>query len=114
MNKRSTTADEYRKLYYTKRWKQLRVKILTRDSYQCQKCKTALTDGRSNPHSAVVHHKTPHKGNLELFYDPINLEAVCWKCHSGALQSEEVLGYSTEIGLDGWPTDENHPRFSLI
>ena len=38
MNKRSTTADEYRKLYYTKSWKQLRGTILTRDGYRCQLC----------------------------------------------------------------------------
>ena len=57
---------------------------------------------------AVVHHKTPHKGNLTLFYDPRNLEAVCWSCHSGAIQSEEALGYDTTIGADGWPVDENY------
>ena len=109
LNKRSTTADEYRKHYFTKDWRLLRVTILTRDGYRCQKCDVALSGGRSNPNSAVVHHKIPHKGDLELFYDPNNLEAVCWKCHSGALQSEEVLGYSKEIGADGWPTDPKHP-----
>ena len=58
---------------------------------------------------AVVNHKTPHKGNLILFYDPNNLEAVCWSCHLGAIQSEEALGYDTTIGADGWPVDENYP-----
>ena len=57
----------------------------------------------------MVHHIIPHEGDLELFYNPANLRAVCWKCHSGAVQSEEVLGYSKEIGTDGWPTDPKHP-----
>ena len=109
MNKRSTTADKYRKLYYTKSWKQLRATILTRDGYRCQRCKVTLTNGRSDPRAAVVHHIKPHKGDLTLFNDPANLESVCWRCHSGAIQSEEVLGYDTTIGADGWPSDPKHP-----
>ena len=109
MNKRSTTADEYRKLYYTKRWKQLRGTILTRDGYRCQRCKITLTNGRSDPRSAVVHHIKPHKGDLTLFNDPANLESVCWRCHSGAIQSEEVLGYAVNVGIDGWFDDNQHP-----
>ena len=49
---------------------------------------------------AVVNHKTPHKGNLILFYDANNLEAVCWSCHLGAIQSVGALGYDTEIGVE--------------
>jgi hypothetical protein len=72
-------------------------------------CNVNLTNGRSDPRSAIVHHKQPHKGNLTLFYDPNNLEAVCWSCHSGAIQSQETLGYDTAIGTDGWPVDAKHP-----
>ena len=109
MTQRSTTADEYRKLYYTKQWRTLRGTILTRDHYRCQRCNVNLINGRSDPRSAIVHHKQPHKGNLTLFYDPNNLEAVCWSCHSGAIQSQETLGYDTAIGTDGWPVDAKHP-----
>jgi len=62
---------------------------------------------------AVLHHKKPRKGNLTLFYDPSNLEAVCWSCHSGAIQSVEALGYDTTIGADGWPVDGKHPSVGL-
>ena len=61
----------------------------------------------------VVHHKKSRKGNLMSFYDPSNLEAVCWSCHSGAIQSEEALGYETTIGSDGWPVDENYPTIRV-
>ena len=108
MNKRSTTADEYRKLYHTKQWRSLRGLVLTRHNFRCQRCKVTLTNGRSDPRSAIVHHIKPHKGNLTLFYDPDNLEAVCWSCHSGAIQSQEALGYDTTIGADGWPVDAKH------
>ena len=108
---RSKDAEQYRKLYMTKRWRSLRLEVLARDLYTCQNkgCGSRLVSGRSDPRSAVVHHKKAHKGNLELFYDLGNLEAVCWTCHSGEIQSQEALGYDTAIGADGWPTDPAHP-----
>ena len=60
-----------------------------------------------------MNHKTPHKGNLILFYDPNNLEAVCWSCHLGAIQSEEALGYDTTNSSNGWPVDENYPTIRV-
>ena len=95
--------------YCTKRWAALRREALTRDGYQCQRCKAMLTNGRRSPRSAVVHHIEAHKGDGELFHDLANLQAVCWQCHSGAIQSEEVLGYDGTIGHDGWPIGPRHP-----
>ena len=112
MTQRSTTFDEYRKLYFTKKWRTLRGIILTRDQYRCQRCKVILTSGRSDPRSAIVHHKQPHKVNMTLFYDTDNLEAVCWNCHSGVIQSAEALGYDRQVSEDGWPIDPKHPSVS--
>ena len=49
------------------------------------------------------------KSLTSSFNDPANLESVCWRCHSGAIQSEEVLGYDATFGADGWPVDVKHP-----
>ena len=54
-------------------------------------------------------HPLPHERNLTFLSDPSNLEAVCWNYHSGAIQSEEVLGYNATIGANGWPVDRNNP-----
>jgi len=110
-DKRSDTANTYRSLYQSKRWRSLRSVILTRDLFTCQRpgCGVPLTSGRSAQNSAVVHHRIPHKGDLELFFDQENLEAVCWSCHSGEIQSEEKLGYDPTIGSDGWPVDDRNP-----
>jgi len=62
--------------------------------------KTPFAPNRGVP-EAVLHHKKPRKGNLTLFYDPSNMEAICWSCHLGTIQSEEVLGYDAIIGADG-------------
>ena len=108
---RTPEAAEYRKLYATKHWRHLREQVLLRDGFRCQHrgCGAMLKRGRSHPRSAVVHHLKPHKGDEELFFDIDNLQAVCWTCHSGDIQSAEVRGYSTEIGDDGWPIDQSHP-----
>ena len=45
-----------------------------------------------------------------MFYDPSNLEAMCWSCHSVAIQSVEALGYDATIGADGWPVDAKYPN----
>ena len=110
-NQRTKEANEYRKLYSSKRWQILRRQALTRDAYSCQHagCGVNLQPGRRSPRSAVVHHLKPHRGDMELFFDLNNLQSVCWTCHSGDIQSQEVLGYDTTIGEDGWPVDPKHP-----
>ena len=96
MTQRSTFADKYCKLYFTKQRRTLRGMILNRDHSRCQRCGVSLTSDKSQPTSAVVHHKKPRKGNLTLFYAPNNLEAVCWSSHSGAIQGQELLVYNSE------------------
>ena len=85
MDKRSTIAQQYRDEYQIKQWRALRRQVLVRDKVRCNHCGETLTNGCSDPRSAVVHHKMLHKGNLDLFYDPSILEAVCWRCHSGSI-----------------------------
>lgn len=106
---RTPEAAEYRKLYQTKQWRMLRERALLRDAFTCQRCKCMLKRGKSHPQSAVVHHIDAHKGDHDKFFDLDNLQAVCWSCHSGVIQSEEKMGYSSEIGNDGWPVDPKHP-----
>jgi len=106
---RTAEAEEYRKLYQRREWRLLREQALLRDMFRCQRCGCNLKRGRTEPQSAVVHHITPHKGDINLFMDLDNLQSVCWSCHSGVIQSEEALGYSNEIGEDGWPIDPKHP-----
>ena len=37
------------------------------------------------------------------------LPEVCWSCHSGAIQSEEVIGYDAIIGEDIYPVYAKYP-----
>ena len=76
-------------LYQCKHWHTIRRQVLIRDHYKCQqtRCNIHLTAGWQGPNSAVVHHLRQHRGNLELFFDIDNLQAVCKSCHDVELQS---------------------------
>ena len=71
------------------------------------RCKFCLSMGRIVA-ATVVDHIVPHKGDLLLFWDSSNWQALCAPCHSSIKQREEIRGYSSAIGVDGWPLDERH------
>jgi 5-methylcytosine-specific restriction enzyme A len=51
-------------------------------------CERCLQAGRIRP-ATVVNHRKPHRGDLELFWDPTNHESACKPCHDGPIQAEE-------------------------
>jgi len=103
-NQRSAQAQAYRAWYKTKAWRWARSLQLSKQPL----CERHLARGETVA-ATTVNHRTPHRGNWQLFIDPDNLQSVCKPCHDGEIQSEERLGYAKTIGLDGWPTDPLHP-----
>lgn len=95
---------QHKALYNSKRWRDLRLIILTR-SPLCVPCREK---GRLVP-ATTVHHVKPHRGDQSLFWDSTNLQSVCSSCHSGEIQMSEKRGYHSTVGTDGWPIDSNHP-----
>ncbi len=62
--------------------------------------------------ATIADHITPHKGSWNEFRCGA-LQSLCAPCHSGSKAQIERKGFSTAIGLDGWPTDKvNHPAFA--
>lgn len=106
-DRRSAEAAEYRKLYNTRRWRDIRASQLCHEP-SCRMCAAA---GRLTP-ATVCDHIEPHRGDIDKFWNG-PFQSLCdqdpWRCHSRGKQSEEVLGYSKVIGADGWPTDGRHP-----
>lgn len=82
---------------------------MVRALFTCQQPGCGWQAKASETHKLHCDHKIAHRGNWELFSDPENLQCLCENCHMAAKQQEERLGYSPEIGLDGWPTDTLHP-----
>jgi 5-methylcytosine-specific restriction protein A len=55
----------------------------------------------------VVDHVKPHKGDMVLFWDENNWQALCVNHHSSHKQRLERSGQvARTIGEDGWPIDD--------
>jgi 5-methylcytosine-specific restriction endonuclease McrA len=97
----STGFEKYPKLYGSKRWRHLRLVIFERDAYTCAMCQRVTP----RPH---CDHKTPHKGDVDLFFDEENLQVLCPRCHNSRKKMIEIHGYSQACGEDGLPLDSGH------
>lgn len=80
---------KWRKWYGKARWKKLRIEVLTRDHWTCQATGELLVGKHPTPNSPVVDHIKPHRGDIELFYDINNLQAVSKQWHDGEKQRQE-------------------------
>lgn len=95
-------------LYKTARWQRLRRDQLRRHPLcQCPICgegKHKITP------ATVVDHKTPHRGDKRLFFDPANLQSMSKEHHDRFKQSQERGGQGFNRGCDanGWPNDPDH------
>ena len=103
-DQRSPEAQAWRPLEKSYRWQQQRKRFLQRNPL-CERCKA---NGQITP-ATVVHHIKAHKGDLALFWDTRNFEAICAPCHDRDAQSEERIGYGKAIDASGWPIDRRHP-----
>ena len=53
----------------------------------CVECRRAPSD--------TVDHRVDHRGNLKLFFDPLNLRGVCKPCHDAKTGREHGIGERT-------------------
>jgi len=82
-----STPEQREKVYATKRWKNVRRFVLRRDGYLCVRCQAAgIVRG-----ARVVHHKRrlADDPELEVAFDPENLESLCDPCHARAHDGDE-------------------------
>ncbi|MBT2771325.1 HNH endonuclease [Halomonas sp. ISL-60] len=100
-----TARERYGKLYNCSRWRKLRLQQLNKEPL-CAYC--ILFDERYTQ-ATVVDHVIPHKGNLELMYDPDNLQSLCKFHHDSYKQRLEKQGVNA-IGcdIDGNPLSLDH------
>ncbi len=60
--------------------------------------------------ATIADHIIPHRGNKTAFWlGP--LQSLCAAHHDRSKQQIETRGWSDEIGIDGYPTDPNHPWY---
>ena len=84
--KQKTEPKLYRQRETRKDWEKLSKVFLATHPF-CVSCykKGILTK------STETDHIIPHKGNIELFYDVRNLQALCKSCHSKKTNSEDTI-----------------------
>lgn len=80
---RQRPLAEVRKLYHSARWLALRRRVL-QEQPTCPWC--FARDARVVA-STDVDHIAPHRGDLALFWDRENLQAMCKACHSRKTQA---------------------------
>ena len=89
---------------YGHRWRLARNRFLTKHPL-CRMCQEV---GRVSA-ATLVDHIRPHRGNMRLFWDMSNWQALCAPCHDGAKQKQDISGKVVGCGVDGLPLDHDHP-----
>lgn len=77
--KKRRTSSGYKYLYDSKQWRVLRRNHLKANPW-CVVCGRLAT---------VVDHKTVHRGDAKLFYDPNNLQSMCKRDHDAKTARED-------------------------
>ena len=71
-------SSAWHHLYNSDRWKKMSREFLAKFP-TCARCGAP---------AKIADHIHPHRGNELLFYDPLNLQPLCWRCHSAKTLEE--------------------------
>lgn len=96
------TQSEHRKMY-SRRWVKERLLFL----YANPLCIMCEQQGILNG-ATVVDHIKPHRGDIDLFWDNNNWQALCKTHHDSAKQAQEKSGIIKGGNINGEPTDPAH------
>lgn len=94
--KQTTEPKLYRQRETRKDWEKLSKDFLATHPF-CVACykKGILTKATETDH--II----PHKGNIELFYDFKNLQALCKSCHSKKTNREDIIRHKRYLQNKG-------------
>lgn len=91
---------------YTYKWQKASKAFLAAHPLcQCPECDEGRKRVRA---STVVDHKIPHRGDLELFWDVGNWQAMAKECHDSYKQRIEKSGRVIGTDANGVPLDPGH------
>lgn len=87
------------------RWKK-RARFQMRQHPLCAHC---LQKGLVAP-AVIADHIRPHRGDWNEFWLG-HLQSLCRTCHESGKKYQDIRGYRSDIGEDGWPIDPKHPVY---
>jgi 5-methylcytosine-specific restriction enzyme A len=91
---------------YGYKWQQARAGFLKKHPLcECIHCQAGKI--RIKP-ADVVDHITPHKGDMKLFWDRANWQAMNKQCHDSYKKQLELSGTINGCDADGMPVDPSH------
>lgn len=100
---RSPEAQEYRRLYRTKRWEETRRAQLAAHPL----CQTCQSQGRITAATVCNHADKDSKATVEGFFaGPFTSE--CAPCHDSVIQKQEKRGHIIGSDESGMPRDPSH------
>lgn len=86
------------RLYSTSKWQKIRARQL----YKSPLCAYCYAQGLIVA-ANIVDHITPHKNNIDLFFDSQNLQSLCKHCHDSHKQRYEKSGRVIGCNTEGMP-----------
>ncbi|RJT32786.1 HNH endonuclease [Mesorhizobium waimense] len=95
---RTAEATEYRRLYSTARWRQLRLAKLSQDPL----CEWCLEREVIEPATEVHHADGGHKGDVTKFWSGPFI-STCKPCHASRGQREDNGQQVIRFSAYGWP-----------
>ena len=75
-------------------------------------CRMCAEDGVSVAATVADHVEPVGDDMRKFYYGP--LQSLCKPHHDAAKKRDERRGFSTRIGVDGMPTDPNHPFYCTV
>jgi 5-methylcytosine-specific restriction endonuclease McrA len=93
----ASRKDEKGKAVYGYKWVQAKNGYLAKYP-DCKFCSRPAT---------VVDHIKPHKGDLKVFWNKANWQALCKLCHDQVKQRDEQSNVSRGVNTDGTPLNNN-------
>ena len=93
-----------RALGYTWHWEKAS-RIYLNHNVLCVMCRA---NGRVVA-ATLVDHIIPHKGDMAVFWDVNNWQALCKNCHNNDKQFIDNNKYKKDVDDNGWPVDPQHP-----
>lgn len=85
-------------LYDTRRWRKQSALFKIRNPL----CVYCLQVGKTT-RADLVDHIVQHLGDIKLFWDKSNWQALCKQCHDSVKAKEESRGYAVGCDVDGMP-----------
>jgi 5-methylcytosine-specific restriction enzyme A len=96
---------QHHRFYGLQVWKRRRAQQRRREPF----CAMCLAMGKAVP-ATIVDHIIPHKGNSNAFRTGA-LQSLCKDHHDSAKRIDDLRSFSSQIGVDGWPVDPDHPVY---